>query len=90
MESGSLTPNAIPSILAQLGIRQFDLAVINGREFTGFAELQQVYGCETIILECTQTFKNQRSLDSLSQDPAYELLFAEPDIANGLAVFTKR
>ena len=90
MESGKLAPNAIPSILAQLGIAQFDLAVINGREFTGFAELQQVYGCKVIVLECTQTFKNQRSLAYLSQDPAYQLLFSEPAIANGLAVFVKQ
>ncbi|WP_092762853.1 glycosyltransferase [Rhodoferax sp. OV413] len=90
MESGGLTPNAIPSILAQLGVGQFDMTVINGREFTGFAELQQLYGCETIILECTQTYKNQRSLAYLSQDPVYQLLFTEPDIANGLAIFTKR
>lgn len=90
MASATLALNAIQSLLGQLGIDQFDMAVIDGREFTGFAELQQVYGCDTIILGCTQTFKNQRSLAALSRDPTYQLLLSEPNIANGFAVFVKR
>ncbi|WP_394787737.1 glycosyltransferase [Rhodoferax sp.] len=88
--SGTLASNAIQSLLGQLGIGQFDMAVIDGREFTGFAELQQVYGCDILILGCTQTFKNHRSLAAIAQDPAYQMLLSAPDIDNGFAVFVKK
>jgi hypothetical protein len=88
--SATLALNAIQSLLGQLGIGQFDMAVIDGREFTGFAELQHVYGCDTIILGWTQTFKNQRSLATLARDSAYRMLLSESDIHNGFAVFVKR
>lgn len=90
MQAGSLEPHGIQTLLKTLGIRQFDMALIDGREFTGFAELQQLYGCKTILLACTHTFKNHQSLQQLAQDPHYQLLYADADVSNGFAVFVKR
>jgi len=66
------------------------MVLIDGREFTGFAELQQLYGCKIILLACTQTFKNHHSLQQLVQDPSYQLVFADAEVSNGFAVFVKR
>lgn len=90
MEATSLEPNGIQTLQGKLGLDQFDMVLIDGREFTGFAELQQLYGCKIILLACTQTFKNHRSLQQLLQDPIYQLVFADAEVSNGFAVFVKR
>lgn len=90
MESGTLEAHGIQSLLGQLGVKQFDMVLIDGREFTGFAEFQQVYGSKFILLACTNTFKNHSSMQQLAQDPHYQLLFADADISNGFAVFVLR
>ena len=90
MEATSLEPNGIQTLLGKLGLEQFDMVLIDGREFTGFAELQQLYGCKIILLACTQTFKNHHSLQQLVRDPSYQLVFADAEVSNGFAVFVKR
>jgi hypothetical protein len=54
------------------------------------AELQQVQGAKIVLLGCTRTFKNQRSMQLLAQDENYELLFTEPEVGNGYAGFVQK
>jgi hypothetical protein len=81
--------DGIQTVRAFAGIEHFDLAIIDGSEFTGFAEVQQVIGASLIFLGCTRTFKNARSLQWLRQHPDYESLFELPDLGNGVAGFIR-
>ena len=90
VEASNLDVNGIQSILNLADIEHFDMAIIDGREFTGFAELQQLNGANIILLGCTRTFKNQQSLQFLMQDPNYELLFSAPALGNGFAGFVRK
>ncbi len=90
MKNNGVEENGIQNILAQINSKQFDMVLIDGREFTGFAELQQLMGAKIILLGCTRTFKNQHSMQLLMQDPDYELLFSAPTLGNGFSGFIRR
>jgi hypothetical protein len=90
MATGSIEAEGIRQVRQATGGVPFDLVVIDGREFTGLAELQQVQGAKIVLLGCTRTFKNQRSMQLLAQDENYELLFTEPEVGNGYAGFVQK
>jgi hypothetical protein len=90
MEASQIDVNGIQSILVLEKIDHFDMVIIDGREFTGYAELQQLIGSNLILLGCTRTFKNQQSLQLLMRDSNYKLLFSEPALGNGFAAFVKK
>ncbi len=90
MNAAAFEKDGIQSLLERLDMAQFDMAVIDGREFAGFAELQKLYGCKFLVLACTNTFKNHRSMQQLLQDPNYQLIFADANASNGFAFFAKR
>lgn len=71
-------------------VDKFDLVLIDGSEFTGEAELAEVYGAKYILLDDTETFKNKASMERLTADPAYELLAHDPNCRNGYAGFRKK
>jgi hypothetical protein len=68
-------------------VDRFDLVLIDGSEFTGEAELDELYGAKYILLDDTETFKNKASLERLASDPNYELLMHDPLCRNGYAGF---
>lgn len=90
MQDPALQQNGIQSLLDTLKIEHFDLAVIDGREFTGFAEFKILYGSKFLLLSCTNTFKNEKSMQQLLQDPNYQLLHTDSHTGNGTALFAKR
>jgi len=90
MLTGEISLTSMHTVLHAADVAQFDMVVIDGREFTGFAELQQFYGARIVLLGCTRTFKNQHSVQLLSQDENYKLLFCEPDVGNGFAGFVHK
>jgi len=90
MATGSIEAEGIRQVRQATSGVPFDLVVIDGREFTGLAELQQVQGAKIVLLGCTRTFKNQRSMQLLAQDENYELLFTEPEVGNGYACFVHK
>lgn len=90
MATGAIEADGIHQLLYATGGAPFDLVVIDGREFTGLAELQLVQGAHIVLLGCTRTFKNQRSMELLAKDENYELLFSEPDVGNGYAGFANK
>jgi hypothetical protein len=90
MATGSIEAEGIRQVRQATSGVPFDLVVIDGREFTGLAELQQVQGAKIVLLGCTRTFKNQRSMQLLAQDENYELLFTEPEVGNGYAGFVHK
>lgn len=68
-------------------LSHFDAVLIDGSEFTGLAELDEVYGASHILLDDILTFKNHANYARLSADPAYERKEVSKGLRNGYAVF---
>lgn len=79
----------IELIQKENGIVHFDMVLIDGSEFTGMAELDQVYGAKFIFLDDTCTFKNFFNRKRLLADPNYKLVEENSEIRNGYAVFER-
>lgn len=65
----------------------FDLVLIDGSEFTGNAELDEVYGAKYLCLDDINTFKNHKNYNRLLNDPNYLLIVSNKNIRNGYAIF---
>jgi FkbM family methyltransferase len=87
-KSGVLV-NGIKEIKKQNDIDVFDAVLIDGSEFTGSAELEEIYGAKIIILDDINTFKNYRNHNKLLTDPNYALVARNYFIRNGYAIFKK-
>ncbi len=72
------------------GIKNFGAVLIDGSEFTGDAELDEVYGADYILLDDTQTYKCYQAHQRLLRDPAYDLLEEDPKLRHGYSVFRKK
>jgi hypothetical protein len=70
-------------------IGDFDAVLIDGSEFTGSAELDEVYGARFILLDDTETFKNWENARRLEADPRYRLVRRDRSTRNGFAVFER-
>jgi glycosyltransferase involved in cell wall biosynthesis/predicted O-methyltransferase YrrM len=89
--NGSGVPQeGIRQIKQENGITDFDLVLIDGSEFTGAAELREVYGAGYILLDDVNTFKNALTLQALLADENYTLIDHQPGVRNGYAIFKKK
>jgi hypothetical protein len=80
----------IQVIKDQNRIDTFGIVLIDGSEFTGNAELQQVIGADYLILDDTRTFKNAANRRLLADSPEYELIAESGTTRNGFAAFRRR
>ena len=71
------------------GIEYFDMVLIDGSEFTGFAELHLVFGAKIIALDDINAFKNFQSYQELSNNPHYKLIARDVRLRNGFAIFER-
>lgn len=71
------------------GIDHFGAVLIDGSEFTGVAELREVYGARFILLDDICTYKNHTNFRALSTDPTYRLVESSEAPRNGYAVFER-
>jgi hypothetical protein len=85
----ALSSPGIAQIKEQLGIDRFDAVLIDGSEFTGKAELAEVYGARFLLLDDTETFKNWANARALAADPSYRLVQADASVRNGFALFER-
>lgn len=83
----TLPQRGIELIRSEAGIERFDAVLIDGSEFTGWAELQHVRGARFIMLDDITTFKNHRSHNSLLEDPDYRLVESDRNVRNGYSIF---
>lgn len=81
------TLNGIRDVKRINGLDAFDAVLIDGSEFTGAAELDEVYGASYILLDDIRAFKNHANFERLSGDPAYALTEMSEHVRNGYAVF---
>jgi hypothetical protein len=84
-----LSSAGIAEVKARHGIENFDAVLIDGSEFTGRAELDEVYGARFLLLDDTETFKNWDNARRLRADPDYRLVRADPETRYGFAVFER-
>lgn len=82
-----LDTNGIKQVKQINGLSVFDAVLIDGSEFTGSAELDEVYGASYILLDDIRSFKNNANFARLTADPAYVLVEASEHVRNGYAVF---
>jgi len=84
-----LSREGIREIKEQHGMDVFDAVLIDGSEFTGRAELDEVYGARFVLLDDIETYKNWESMRRLKADERYRLLRADSTVRNGFAVFER-
>ena len=86
--SGSgVRSDGIQQIKHENGIENFDLVLIDGSEFTGTAELEEVYGARIIILDDVNAYKNYFNYRRLKFDVNYVLVAENWSLRNGYAIF---
>jgi hypothetical protein len=90
IKQSGVSGRGIAQIKEQNNIDFFDVALIDGSEFTGSSELDEVYGAKYIILEDINTFKNYYNLQRLYQDSDYTVITENNSVRNGFAIFKKR
>jgi hypothetical protein len=89
LRDNGLSSAGITQIKERYGIESFDAVLIDGSEFAGRAELEEVYGARFLLLDDTETFKNWENSRRLHADPAYRVTRADPQLRNGFAVFER-
>jgi hypothetical protein len=89
VERHGLSRHGIREIKERHGLEGFDAVLIDGSEFTGQAELEEVYGARFLLLDDTRSFKNWDNAKRLEADPAYRLVRRSRWTRNGFAVFER-
>jgi hypothetical protein len=90
VQKNNLSQDGVRVIKTQAGIDTFDMVLIDGSEFTGSAELEDVYGAKFILLDDICTFKNFDNHLRLSNDEDYVLVQKSDRLRNGYAAFRRR
>ena len=89
VRNNSTPENGIDKIKRENNIDYFDLVLIDGSEFTGSIELNEVYGSKFIALDDINSFKNYKNWERLAHDPNYSLIAENWQVRNGYAIFKK-
>ncbi|MBD2506996.1 FkbM family methyltransferase [Nostoc muscorum FACHB-395] len=89
INNSGVSDNGIQKIKHENNIDCFDLVLIDGSEFTGQAELDEIYGANFICLDDITTFKNYRNHQKLLADKSYILLAKNTAVRNGYSIFKK-
>jgi hypothetical protein len=88
LESHGLSMPGIEIVRRQNGLERFDAVLIDGSEFSGPADLDEVYGARFLLLDDIRTYKNHDNHRRLLRDPEYRLL-ARGRVRNGFSVFER-
>jgi glycosyltransferase involved in cell wall biosynthesis/predicted O-methyltransferase YrrM len=89
IKNSGVPANGIQQVKQENNIESFDLVLIDGSEFTGIAELKELYGSKFICLDDITTFKNHQNHHQLLTDPNYVLISHNTSTRNGYSVFKK-
>jgi hypothetical protein len=90
IKESSVPENGIQIIKNENDIEYFDLVLIDGSEFTGNSELNEVYGARIIILDDANSYKNYVAHNRLVNDPNYELVRKNFSLRNGYSIFKRK
>ncbi len=89
LSSQEIQENGIQIIKQENQINYFDFVLIDGSEFTGIAELDEIYGANFIALDDINTFKNHSNYHKLLADKNYILIAENYSLRHGYAIFQK-
>ena len=89
LSNSGVSKDGIEEIKREHNISFFDMALIDGSEFTGSAELQKIYGAKYICLDDINSFKNYKNHRKLLISSDYVLVTANTSIRNGYSIFKK-
>lgn len=81
--------DCIKNIKRTHNLDRFDLVILDGSLFSGEADLDAVYGANTILLISINSVKNYANHKKLLEDANYRLLFSKPELA-GYSMFRWR
>ena len=90
IESNRIDCYGIRNIKSTFGIREFDIVLIDGSEFTGKAEMKWLYGSKVIFLDDINAYKNYENYYHLLKDEDYKLVKEDLRLRNGYAVFVRK
>jgi glycosyltransferase involved in cell wall biosynthesis len=88
--SSGMSGNGIEEIKRENNIDYFDLVLIDGSEFTGNVEFEEIYGAKIIILDDANSFKNYESHQKLLKDNNYVLVSQNLSLRNGYSIFKQK
>jgi glycosyltransferase involved in cell wall biosynthesis/SAM-dependent methyltransferase len=89
VKDSGVPERGIALIKQENNIDNFDVVLIDGSQFTGSAELDEVYGAKFILLDDINTFKNHENYHRLKSDSNYLIVTENKLIRHGYAVFRK-
>nr|MDJ0520330.1 FkbM family methyltransferase [Trichodesmium sp. MO_231.B1] len=87
LKKSGINDRGIKKIKQDNNIDVFDVVLIDGSEFTGTAELEEIYGAKFILLDDINTFKNYDNYNRLLTDAKYILINQNKELRNGYAIF---
>ena len=90
VKNSGVADAGIRRIKQENNIEYFDVVLIDGSEFTGVAELNEVYGAKFICLDDISTFKNNINHHKLLNDSSYILVSQNTSVRNGYSIFQKK
>lgn len=86
----AIVDNGIQKIKRDNNIEFFDVVLIDGSEFTGSTELNEVYGAKVILLDDINSYKNYESHRRLLADSNYQLIEENRFLRNGYSIFKRK
>jgi len=90
LKNKKIVDDGINAIKRLASIKSFDFVLIDGSEFTGERELNQVIGSKFIALDDVLCFKCLNAYQRLKGHAGYVLLHENMSCRNGFAVFGRR
>ncbi|MBD2627872.1 FkbM family methyltransferase [Trichormus variabilis] len=90
VKNSGVDDSGIKRVKQENNIDYFDVVLIDGSEFTGVAELNEVYGAKFICLDDITTFKNYINHHKLLNDSSYILISQNTSVRNGYSIFKKK
>jgi hypothetical protein len=90
IQTNSIAENGIQYIKNTYQIDTFDVALIDGSEFTGLIELDKVIGSKYILLDDINAYKNYLSHQKLKNNPNYQCIIENLVTRNGFSIFKKK
>ena len=89
VEESGLEQNGIKKIKQEKNIDFFDVVIIDGSQFTGRVELDEIYGAKFIMLDDINTLKNYHNHGRLLSDSNYVLVEQNLFLRHGYSIFKK-
>lgn len=89
ISANNIVQNGIELIKKNHNIPVFDIALIDGSEFTGTCELEHLWGAKYIMLDDINAFKNYHTHQKLKASPEYRCITEDIRTRNGFSIFKR-